>query len=99
MTRAQWETLTVAVTALCKRYRIKVTPRKVLSHVSHLAFCSIPSTLSTSTESRLQSFGICRIGCGGTQYCATLNAHADSFRKSYFAVGLYDHGVKCEDVP
>lgn len=32
MTRAQWETLTVAVAWLCKRYRIKVTRRTVLSH-------------------------------------------------------------------
>lgn len=32
MTRAQWETLAVAVAELCKRYRIKVTRRTVLSH-------------------------------------------------------------------
>lgn len=32
MTRAQWETLIVAVAELCKRYRIKVARRTVLSH-------------------------------------------------------------------
>ncbi|WP_368904837.1 N-acetylmuramoyl-L-alanine amidase [Taklimakanibacter lacteus] len=32
MTRAQWETMVVVVAELCKRYRIKVTPRTVLSH-------------------------------------------------------------------
>jgi hypothetical protein len=44
-------------------------------------------------------FGICRTVAAARNDCAKLNAHADSFRKSYFAVGLYDHGVKCEDVP
>ena len=44
-------------------------------------------------------FGICRTVAATRNDCARLNAHADSFRKSYFAVGLYDHGVKCEDVP
>lgn len=32
MTRTQWEALVLVVAELCKHYRIKITPRTVLSH-------------------------------------------------------------------